>query len=128
MSYSYEMDLPRQLVRVRLYGEVSDADLLAGDEELRADSRFQPEFDQIVDMSDAIEGGLTGEGIRELANRPPLFATTSRRALVVRSDLGYGLARMFQALRGDVAGEIQIFRSLAHAETWLGSGSEGWRR
>ena len=43
---------------------------------------------------------------------------------MVRSDLGYGLARIFQSRRGDVAGEIQIFRSRAHAELWLGKGPD----
>ena len=119
MPFSYELDADRRLVRVRLYGSVSDSDVLAGDTEVRADPGFKADFDELVDMSDAVEGGLTPAGIRELAGRPPLFARSSRRALAVRTDLGYGLARIFQARRGDVAGEIQIFRSLGHAEAWL---------
>ena len=124
MPWSYEIDEPGQLVRVRLYGEVSNPDLIAADDSLRSDPEFQKHFDQLVDMSDAIEGTLSADAIRELVSRPPLFSMSSRRAIVARTDLGYGLARIFQARRGEVAGEIAIFRSLAAAELWLSQGDE----
>ncbi len=123
MPVSFELDVPARIVRVRLYGTVSDTDLIAGDDDLRASPDFDSGFDQLVDMTEAEEGDLTAGAIRELARRPPLFSSESRRAFVVRTDLGYGLARIFQARRGDVAGEIQIFRSLAHANHWLASGA-----
>ncbi len=120
MPVHFEMDEIARLVRVRLHGSVSDADLLAADDDLRADPRFQAEFDQLVDTRDASEGDLSTDALREIARRPPLFSPQSRRAFVVRTDFGYGLARIFQARRGDAAGEIQIFRSLEHAQHWLG--------
>jgi hypothetical protein len=124
VPWRYEIDELRQLVRVRLHGEVSNPDLLAADDALRGDPKFRRHFDQLVDMSDATEGVLSPEAIRELVGRPPLFATTSRRAIVARTDLGFGLARIFQARRGAVAGEIEIFRSLARAELWLSEKGE----
>ena len=123
MPVDFELDVPARIVRVRLYGTVSDADLIAADDDLRACRDFEPDFDQLVDMTRAEDGQVTAETIRELARRPPLFSSASRRAFVVRTDLGYGLARIFQARRGDVAGEIQIFRSLAHANHWLANGA-----
>ena len=122
MSVSFEIDVPDRLVRVRVTGPVSDTDLLDADDELRADPRFEAGFDELIDTSDAVEESLSVDALRELARRPPLFSPESRRAVVVRTDRGYGLARIFQLRRGDVAGEIQIFRSLAHAEHWLGRG------
>lgn len=119
MPWSYEIDESGELVRLRLYGEVSNPDLLDADLALRSDPEFQKHFDELVDMSDATEGTLTVGAIRQLVSRPPLFSTSSRRAIVVRTDLGYGLARIFQARRGEVAGEIEIFRSLTNAELWL---------
>lgn len=121
MPFDLHLDLQSRLVRVRLYGAVTDADLMEADAQLRADSRFEPDFDQLVDTRDAETEALSPTALRELATRPPLFGPGARRAIVVRTDLGYGLARIFQARRGDVAGEIQIFRSLEHAELWLGS-------
>jgi hypothetical protein len=118
MPFSLEIDRTARLVRVSLSGTVSDEDVLAADDELRA-AQFDPDFDELIDFSDAQDAGLTSQSIRELAGRNPVFGAGSRRAIVVRSDLGYGLARMFQARRGEAAGEIQIFRSLAHAQHWL---------
>lgn len=123
MPVSFELDLPGRIVRVRMHGAISDADLIVADDELRASADFHPDFDQLVDTREAEGGEVTTSAIRELARRPPLFSQRSRRAFVVRNDVGYGLARIFQARRGDVAGEIQIFRSLAHAEHWLASGA-----
>jgi hypothetical protein len=121
MPFTLEIDHSKRLVRVSLSGMISDADILAADDDLRARPDFDPSFDELIDLSEAEDAGLTSGVIRELARRPPLFAPVSRRAIVVRSDLGYGLARIFQARRGDAAGEIQIFRSLPHAEHWLGA-------
>ena len=117
--WSYQIDEAGRLVRFRIYGQINDLDLLNADSQLRQAEKFTPDLDELVDMRDAVEGDLTAAAIRELASRPPLFSTASRRAFVVHGDLGYGLIRMFQGRRGDVAGEIQIFRNLADAEFWL---------
>lgn len=123
MPFSLELDVDNRMVRIHLRGLIMDADLLAADDELRADLRFEPDFDELIDMSGATEEKISARVLRELAARPPLFGMGARRAFVVRNDLGYGLVRIFQARRGDVAGEIQIFRSLAHADLWLGKGT-----
>lgn len=126
MAWSYEIDDAGGLIRFRFHGPVSDAEAFAADEALRGDPAFRPDLDQLVDMSDAEETELTPAGIRELTERPPAFSARSRRAIVVRGDLGFGLARVFQARRGRAAGEIQVFRSLAEAEVWLSqSGASG---
>lgn len=122
MPFNVELDVDNRVVRIRLHGRIADADLVTADDELRAHPRFEPEFDEIIDISEATQEEVTAGVLRELASRPPLFGPSARRAIVVRNDLGYGLARIFQARRGDVAGEIQIFRSRAHAELWLGKG------
>ena len=118
MPFSMEIDRVARLVSVSLSGTITDTDVMAADDELRA-LDFDPDFDELIDISEAQDAGLTSQSIRELAGRPPVFGPGSRRAIVVRSDLGYGLARMFQVRRGEDAGEIQIFRSRPHAQHWL---------
>jgi hypothetical protein len=119
VAWSYEIDEAAGLIRFRLYGLVSDTDLFDADQSMRKDPLFRPELNQIVDMTAAEEGDLTTGKIREVATGPPIFSRESRRAIVVRGDLGFGLARVFQARRGEVAGEIEVFRSLADAEAWV---------
>ena len=104
MPYGLELDVDDRIVRVRLHGLITDADLVTADDELRAHPDFEADFDQFVDVSAATQEEITAGMLRELAARPPLFGAESRRAVVVRTDLGYGLARIFQARRGDAAG------------------------
>jgi hypothetical protein len=119
MSWHVEVDVARKRVVATLSGELTDQDVLDGDDALRANTDFRPEFDQLVDMSGATGDTFKGDAIRDLAGRPPAFSPSSRRAFVVASDLSYGLARMFGMRRGEEAGEIQIFRDREAAETWL---------
>ena len=54
-----------------------------------------------------------------MTRRPPEFAPTSRRAIVVPSDLGFGMARVYQAFRGGDAGAVRVFTDLEAAKEWL---------
>ena len=84
---------------------MEDSDLAKGTELLRSDPDFRPDFDQLVDLSGATGEMLSSEAVRGLARERPLFASGARRAIVVGGDLGFGLARMFQTLRTDAAGD-----------------------
>lgn len=119
MPCDYEIDTRLGIVRARITGETSDAELIAADDRLRQDPAFRPEFDEIVDARGAIGLRVTPEVVREITSRPPLFSEKSRRAFVVGSDLGYGMARMFSLRRGEEAGEIRVFYEIGEAEAWL---------
>ena len=49
----------------------------------------------------------------------------ARVAFVVSSDLGFGMARMFEALSVGVLQDAFVCRSLAEAESWLAGGRDG---
>jgi len=74
---------------------------------------------------------VTGAGIRQLAT-VSVFQPGTPRALVVTSPVMYGLARMFQTLRGLQGELIAVFRELEAACAWLEEGRgrpgnrEGW--
>jgi hypothetical protein len=121
MAWSYEIDPARRRVRVRVVGSLCDQDLVDGDAELRGDPEFDPAYDQLVDLREAEGSAVSSEGVWELANRPPLFLPTSRRAILVATDLGFGMARMFEMMRGEKSGVIRVFESLDSAELWLES-------
>jgi len=119
MAWSYEIDPARRLVQVRVAGILCDQDLVDGDAELRGDPDFDPSYRQIVDLCEADGTGVTTDGVRQLARRPPLFLPESKRAIVVASELGYGMARMFELMRDNKSGEIRVFDSLDDALKWL---------
>jgi hypothetical protein len=117
---SYRIDTTRGVVLSTATGVVTDLELIAHKERLRADPAFQPWFRQLFDFSGATENQVTGRGVRELAASPAL-GKGSKRALVVRDVSGFGLARMFQTLRDEQPDEsIAIFPDVATARVWLG--------
>jgi hypothetical protein len=63
---------------------------------------------------------VTTDCIQALAKTTAASKRGSKRALLVQSDIAYGLARMLQALREGSRQEIQVFRDLDHALGWLG--------
>ncbi len=122
MRLDYHIDVENRRVEVVIEGDLADPDLSDGNERLREDPDFRSEYDQLLDLSGATGESLSSGAVRRLARGEPIFSVRSRRAIVVASDLGFGLARMFQTLRKDEAGEIEIFRSVDEARRWLESG------
>ena len=122
MSWHHKIDVANRLVRVRVDGRLTDADLIEGDTALRNDPEFDPAYYQLLDLTEADGSEVTAAGIQSLASLPPLFTSSARRALVVRSDLGFGMGRMFELLRGGKSGEFRVFRKLEEACDWLDLG------
>lgn len=114
-----DIDNERRLITVVVQGELTDSDLLRGEERLRARPDFCADFDELVDLKAADGRRVTADGVRSLARRPPVFSAGSRRALVVATEMGYGMARMYELIQGGEAGEIRVFRDRAEAERWL---------
>ena len=67
---------------------------------------------QTVDLRDVAAGHLT--------NRPNL--PESRAAVVVSRDLEFGMARMIEVFMAESPVDMQIFRDLGAACTWLDEG------
>ncbi len=120
MATTNQMDHENELIITTVTGLLDDEDLLAVDLLCRDNPEFKPEYDQLVDLRLAQVQAITRDGVQALANRPPLFIRTSRRAIVVATDMGYGMARMFELMRDSRAGEIRIFREMTEAKAWLG--------
>src|SRR5262245_29306683 len=103
MDASYEFDAEHRVVIVAVQGELTDEGLLEGYERMMSDPGFRSDYDQLVDLSGATGARITVEGVQALVARPAEFAPSSRRAIVIRSDLGFGMARMYALLRGGEA-------------------------
>jgi hypothetical protein len=119
MPVSYEIDKEGRMVVVTATGICTLACVLRFREELLADSDFDPSFSQLVDATGMTRAEISPEQVRSLAERSP-FSLSSRRALVAGSDLGFGLLRVYEivrGLRGDT--QVQVFRNRAAAMEWL---------
>jgi hypothetical protein len=119
MPAFYKIDNERRLVMSTGWGVLTLADSLAHKEKLLNDPDFDRSFSQLLDVTHVTDVELSAEDIRRLA-LTHVFSADSRRAILVKNDLQFGLARMFEMAR-DGFGEkgIRVFRNLEEALEWV---------
>jgi len=119
VSAFYNIDKKRRLVLSSGYGVLTKADLLGHMDQLSKDPDFDPDFSQVLDFRQITALEIGPEDVRQLAQRN-IFSPRSRRAFVVKDDLQFGLARMFEIHR-ELKGEtgIRVFRTFDEAMDWI---------
>ena len=116
----YDIDSERGVVTVKMTGALVDKDFVAMYERLRDDEAIRPEYSVLFDLAEAHQSQASSSGVRRLAELPLLFLSSSRRAILVCSEFGYGMARMYDGLRGELGEELKIFRDRDEARCWVG--------
>lgn len=119
MTWTCEIDADRRVVVVTVEGDLGDEDLVALYRELKSSPQLRPDFGLLVDLRAAKGRLVTAEGVRKLAGRALVLDPESPRAVVVPSDFGYGMARMYSLWRNERGG-VEIFRDIADARRWIG--------
>jgi hypothetical protein len=119
MPADYRIDPDARLIRSNATGVVTDDDLRDHQKRLRGDPAFDPRFDQLWDFRAAEVVEVTTAVVHELAGSRS-FEAGAKRALVAPTDVGFGLARMFQTLHEAAPEELRVFRTLDDAKAWLG--------
>jgi hypothetical protein len=119
MPATYRLDLTNRVVWSHAWGVVTDDELAAHSRRLRADPRFAPDFRQLQDLAEADATHVTREGLAMVAKLNP-FGAGARRAVIVATDVAFGLARTHELLRRDPADALMVFRDRAAALAWLG--------
>ena len=119
MSAFYKIEKERRLVMTSGSGVLTREDILGHQERLLNDPDFDPTFSQLIDFTQLTNTDITPADVQTAALRN-IFSPSSRRALLVKNDFQYGLARMFEIHR-DLAGEtgIRVFRVLDEALDWV---------
>ena len=119
MSAYYNIDKERRLVLSSGAGVLTKEDLLGHMDRLSNDPDFDPDFAQVLDFTRINLVEVEPEDVRQLAQRN-IFSPRSRRAFVVKDDLQFGLARMFEIHR-ELNGEtgIRVFRTFEEAMNWI---------
>ncbi len=122
MPTIYKIDSKQRLVFTTAWGTFTLNDALSHQDKLSRDPDFDPSFSQIIDLTQVKKVEVTGEDVREIAARS-IFAVNARRAVIVSTDAGYGLVRMFETYR-ELQGEkgIRVFRELDGAVHWALTG------
>lgn len=119
MPASYRIDVELGLVVGRVDGRFTDVDLLAYQESLRADPRFRPDYDQLLDLRGCDRVDTSRAGVCFAALRSP-FGTTSRRAVIAVGTDMREMTRIFGLWSDGLAGRTRIFSAPDRASVWLG--------
>jgi hypothetical protein len=123
MQVERTIDAASRVVILTVTGDLGNHELLALADEL-ARSGVGSDYSLLIDLRQASGRNVTSAGVRELVERPLVFSAASRRAVVVPSDLGFGMARMYELLRENRGGgATQVFRDFDQARRWLETGA-----
>jgi hypothetical protein len=113
MPFEYVIDVERELVYSRGWGDVTEADLVDHQRRLVEDPQFRPTFSQLVDFRSSTSINVTTDAVRNGAQRH-VFGPHARRAIVVLDNERFGLAEVFQSYRQLAGGEELIPRLPQH--------------
>ena len=123
MQVDKQVNAADRVVILRVCGEFGDPDLLSLAIDIENDPEVEPDFSILIDLRCADVRSVTSNGVRALAGRPLVFSPTSRRGIVVPSDLSFGMARMYEALRDVKGGATRVFRDYEQAQRWVTTGA-----
>lgn len=119
MPSYFKIDRERRLVMSTFSGVFTLADGLSHQEKLLRDPDFASSFSQLLDCTHVTKIELEPEDVRTLAQKA-IFSSNSRRAILVSSDLAFGLARMFVMFRESLGEKgVRVFHDLEEALYWV---------
>ncbi len=110
------------IVHIVYRGALGAEDMIRAREQFLADAAFRPGMSFLVDFRGASLRSMSTEDLRRVGVHGAEVSKgwgDHRSAVVVATDLDYGLSRMFSVL-GDRPGlELRIFRDASDARDWL---------
>jgi hypothetical protein len=128
MSAVYKIDLHNKLIITSWSGDVIDSELIDALTHYQQNIKSRPEyrlFDEIVDFSNANKFHLSSDGIERLVRigaSGDSPETTTRLAVVVSSQVAFGLARMYETYRSLVPSGtkvMRVFKNYNDALEWI---------
>lgn len=100
-------------------GVLVPEDVMKHDNDLAKDPEFDRNFSQLLDSTHITKLELTATDVKRFA-ATDLFAPHARRAIIVKDNLCYGFARMFEILReGKGDSGIAVFKELEDGLEWI---------
>ena len=122
MRFDRETDAVARVVVLKVSGDLEDRELMGLADELETAPEVGADFSFLIDLRQANGQKVTSAGVEALAERPLALSPESRRAVVVPSELGFGMARMYELLRQERGGATRVFRDYEEARRWVETG------
>lgn len=121
MPVDYSIDPALGVVFSRWSGLVTTSEIIANAEQLREDPEFEGNYSELVDMRDFSGTDATSACLDGIIRRVDPYSVVSRHAVLAPGRAAFGIARMYQILRGEGA-NCEVFRKEEEARRWLGLG------
>ncbi len=121
MQISRSIDPQKRIVHTIVTGEITLNEIRADMMRLACNSSYTPDMPGLIDMRNAT-ARLSADEILELSmviKANPHVVRFTRRALLVNSDLMYGLYRMFESFTSDGSAVYRVFRDEQAARAWI---------
>ena len=122
MHIDRKTDAATRVVVLTVSGELGNRELVSLADELANAREVEDDFSLLIDLRQADGKTVTRAGVQALVERPLVLSPESRRAVVVPSDLGFGMARMYELLRQNRGGATRVFRDYDEARRWVETG------
>jgi hypothetical protein len=115
----YKIDKERQLVLTMGFDFVTKNEVLALQDQMSHDPEFDPSFSQVADFAQLTDTDVGMADLQTFAQRD-VFSIHSRRAIVVKGDIAFGFAKIFELYRQlSGARGIRVFRNSDEASDWI---------
>lgn len=123
MTMTYTIDREARLVRIVGAGRLTEDAMVECISALREDSQLEPDMNTLSDVRE-IEVAFTPQGLSamiDVMERSASRSPSARAAIVVSSDVAFGMGRMLE-LKADerVGPSFRVFRDILAARKWLG--------
>ena len=116
---TYNIDNERKLVLTTGFGFITKEEVLILQDEMSNNPEFVPTFSQIVDFAQ-LTGTDVGIADVQIFAQRDAFSSESRRAIVVKGDVAFGFAKIFELCRQlSGAHGIRVFRDRDEAFDWI---------
>ena len=123
MPVKESIDVARNLIYRELQGRVSPEEIIASIDSVVNDPDFDPGMNSLNDLRQVVHQA-DREFVMNIAHTIVGYSEklkSGKVALVVSSDVVFGMMRMLQSYVGDAPLDIMVFKDIEEAEYWLES-------
>jgi len=120
IEYALQFDFTHKVLLLTFGKAVTRATLLAAYDAAAHFVAAEGPCRGIVDFSAVEHAEISAESVRSISERPPAFPPGMKRVFVAPGPLPYGFSRMYQILREDLEGDLEVVHTLREAYDLLG--------
>jgi hypothetical protein len=118
MGMSYTIDRERRLVRSRMWGAVTTADMADLFSRIVSDPRFEPDFRALADLREVTALTSDSMSLGTIASTE-VYLPGTRRAAVASTDEVVERMRTFATYSERSGQSVRVFTEMEEAERWV---------